>query len=377
MPGDIFITEMPYEDPEPEDFFPVTNLQQFAAGHVAIWTGNNFTTPLAHSVSEGYKLPGIRLTKIGDGRHVIFRLANQPLAEKIAVIARRWAMSASLDLKRFDKVYPKRFWGEPKNYDRHKHDFFSIRLATTYGPATPYAFERASTQLYDRARKPELNQFTDDSLRRAIKFSSRSELMGPISKGMRCTSFVISVVQAAVLSELTKQTLVKTSFKHYKERPFDEYANAVLSTDWHATERGKQLKSAVQTQNFTAIFPAGMAIDSKYSLPTDILSSLSQSNLEWKLVGSVCIYQNKTLHLINNKKESLIETRSCSSESTEKNPVVKVSSQDELQQQIAQEKSRAARVTLFATPAKKKDLALPSNDRELKDRISCSRTLFS
>ncbi len=304
MPGDIFITEIPYEDSSLEDFSPIKSLKCFDASHLAIWTGSHFTKPLAHAVAEGYKLPGIRLTHIGDGRHIIFRLANRPLAEGIAIIARRWAMSSSIfDLTRFEKVYPKRFWADSNGYDQHKHDFFSIPNVTTSGPATPYDFERASAQRYDRGRNPLVIKFTENSLRRAIKFASRSELMGPISKGMRCTSFVVSTVQAAVLSAITKQTVTKTSFKHFKEFPFSQYSKATLSTAWNLSEKGKQLQHAVETQDFRAVFPEGMAIDSKYAFPGDILTALSQSEKEWVLIGSFCLYQGTFLHLNTNKKK--------------------------------------------------------------------------
>ena len=362
MPGDIFITEMPYEDSSLEDFSPISNLKQFKASHLAIWTGSNFTKPLAHSVAEGHKLPGTRLTHIGDGRHIIFRLANRPLAERIAVIARRWAMSTSIfDLTRFEKVYPKRFWDDSKSYDQHKHDFFSIPHVTTSGPATPYDFERSSTQLYDRARNPLLIKFTDDSLRRAIKFASRSELMGPISNGMRCTSFVVSTVQAAVLSAFTNQTVTKTSFKHFKALPFSHYSKASLSTDWNLSEKGKQLQYAVETQDFRAVFPEGMAIDSKYALPGDILTALSQSEKEWVLIGSFCLYQGTVLHLNKIQKASTEEIPAPLSKEKEEFSREMHTPEEELELQMAQEKECAARISLFATPMKRKDYSLPSN----------------
>ncbi|MDI1352771.1 MAG: hypothetical protein PSV35_08435 [bacterium] len=377
MPGDIFVTEMPYEDPTIEDFSPVINFKQFDAGHVAIWTGSGFTKPLAHSVSEGYQLPGIRLTKTGDGRHLIFRPANRDLAEKIALIARRWAMGNSVfDEQRFEQVYPKGFWDSPKNYDKHKYDFFSIPFAKILGPATPYPFRRASAQVHDRARNPELKKFTEDSLRRAIKFSARSDIIGPISKGMRCTSFVVATIQAAVLHDITEQTISKTSFKDFKQQPFNVYANKVLSPDWKVSEKGKQLQEASKNNAFNKIFPSGLAIDSKYAIPNDLFSALSQNPNDWLFLGSTCLFQGKIINLTKNNEVQ--EQASCSSNSSKEiEKASELATPEEAQkQQLAQEKLCAYRISLFATPLREKDKGLLSNNEEFNGKkLACSRTL--
>lgn len=369
-PGDIIFTEMPYDNACAEDFEPVTNFKNFTVGHVAIWTGDKFTKPLAHSVTEGYRLPGIRLTNIVEGRHVVFRLNDKSLAEKVGLIARRWAMSSSIfDLSRFENVYPKRFWDSLENYEKHKYDFFSIPNATTVGPGTPYSFERASNQLYDRARNAELKKFTDDSLRRAIKFASRSELTGPISGGMRCSSFVISTVQAAVLSDLTRQITVKASFKHYKNVPFNKYANTVLVENWDASEKGQKLKQAVELDNFNDIFPCGVAINSKYAVPNDLFSSLTQSNPDWELVGSFSLYQGKVMHL-RDKTKSIEPKATALSE--EKVSALLLKQDDALQEQAKQEKQTQGRFSLFATPPRnKKDQSQSSGSAP-----NCRRQLF-
>lgn len=73
QPGDIVISEAPYEDTMDEsEFKPVThkNLDKFEATHISIYTGN-YIKPFAHSVREGFKLPGVRLTGAWEGRHII------------------------------------------------------------------------------------------------------------------------------------------------------------------------------------------------------------------------------------------------------------------------------------------------------------------
>lgn len=375
-PGDIFVTEMPYEDATASDFPPVTNFKEFVAGHVAIWTGNEFTKSLAHSVSEGYQLPGIRLSKIGDGRHVIFRTSNSALAERIALIARRWSMGTSVyDLERFEQVYPKRFWDSAQNYEKHKRDFFSIPAVKTLGPATPYPFERSSSQLFHRARNANLVKFTTESLRRAVKFAARSELIGPISRGMRCTSFVISTVQAAILSEITRKTSAKTSFKYYKDQRFNDYANTVLVSNWQDSDIGIKVQEALKTQNFETIFGKVMAIDSKYATPNDLFQALITHNTEWGYVGSVSVFEGEIVNLISNSDTQSSSSPACLDEDERKS--IPSTQEDALAQQIAQEKGRDKTIGLFATPPKETNSAEPSKYSQFQNRKpNCARKLF-
>lgn len=360
-PGDIIITEMPYEDATEEDFLPEINPEDFLPNHVAIWTGNSFSKPLAHSVYEGYKLPGIRLTSIGDGQHLVFRLANSALASRVALIARIWAIGSSqFNRERFDKVYPERFWNSRENYQQHKLDFFSIPNSTTPGPATPYSFERASQQLHDRARNPKLIQFTESSLRRAIKFSSRSELIAPISNGMRCSSFVISVIQAAVLSEITKKTLIKTSFKPFRELDFIDFATKVLNSEWQMSQTGEQLKSAFEGKNYASLFPGGTDIDSKFATPSDIWSAVRANSSDWIFLGSVSIYLQKILHL-NVRQEQSAHLLTTASEISEENTQLK--SEDHLKR----------RINLFCTPPR---IQTSAARKAASDGPARSRVLF-
>ncbi len=368
MPGDIIITEMPFEDDTIEDFKPVKDIQQFLPGHVAIWTGSEFTKPLAHSVYEGYKLPGVRLTNIGDGRHVIFRLKNQTLAEKISAIARCWSSSVSVfDFNRFDKVYPKRYWDSPAEYEQHKIDFFAIPESQVYGPATPYNFERASLQKFHRLREPRSIEFTDGSLLRAIKFSARSEVMGPISTGMRCTSFVASVIQAASLAELTKKTAIKTSFSHYKNMSFNQFADIVLVDNWLDSNQGRQLQQAIDTQDFTKIFPGGFNIDSKYALPQDVLVGISEHVNDWTSVGSFSSHNGQIFNQISPDLRPLIEESKSNRHDMFLNLQLKLKKKIEelesLKEQIGQEQECTTITRFFATPQKK--TSRPSDHRNL------------
>lgn len=384
QPGDIIISEMPYEDAKIADFSPVVNInsKNFTPTHVGVYTGN-YARPFAHSVQEGYKLPGVRLTDAWDGRHVIFRLKNQDLAFKAAEIARAWSISSSFfNIERFEKVYPKRFWRE--QHEEYKYQLFSLPNAMVAGPATPYDLSRASAQLYDRARDTKLKCFSNESLRRAIKFASRSELFGPVSNGLRCTSFVVSAFQAAALKPITKQCTSKFPFKQYKNNDFLSYADAVLITDWKESDLGLKLYNAYQANDYAGVFPEGLAIDSKYALPSDLLTAISSSP-DWEAVGSFVCFKNKPLdcRIVNNNKPLMFSEVDLSRMQSPINvPAVKldeyIKKQTEeleaLKLQIAKEKVNLSRLKLFASPAKNNFGGQPSQSppvmREFRRKLS-------
>lgn len=385
QPGDIIISEMPYEDAKIADFKPVENLtsKNFTPVHVGVYTGD-YARPFAHSVQEGYKLPGVRLTDAWDGRHVIFRLQNQDLAFRAAEIARAWSISSSFfNLERFEKVYPKRFWRE--QHDEYKRQLFSLPNAIIAGPATPYDLSRASAQVYDRARDTKLKYFSNESLRRAIKFASRSEFFGPISKGMRCTSFVVSAFQAATLKPITKQCSSKFPFKQYKNNDSLDYADSVLIAGWRDLDLAVQLYNAHQANDYSKFFPDGFAIDSKYVLPSDLLAALS-SSAEWQIVGSFVSFKNKLLdcRIVKNNRKPLIFSGidisrmqspiNVSAVKLEEHIKKQTEELEALKAQIAKEEENLKRLKLFASPSKKNAGGQPSQSppvmREFRRKLS-------
>lgn len=152
QPGDIILTEMPFEDAVLADYQLRNPLKDFTPTHVSIYTGD-FEKPFAHSVQEGRKLPGIRLTKAWDGRHRVYRLNDPELAMRAALIARRWAISIDLyDEEKFTRTYPRNTWD--KQHDYYKREYFSLPGVTISGPATPYDLDRANMQNLDAHAKP-------------------------------------------------------------------------------------------------------------------------------------------------------------------------------------------------------------------------------
>lgn len=295
QPGDIIISEAPYEDTIDErEFKPVTskNLDKFDATHISIYTGN-YIKPFAHSVREGFKLPGVRLTGAWDGRHIVFRFMDPDFSARIAEIARRWAISSTMyDQDKFDKVYPEKFWND--QYKIYKHQFFSIPNVTVSGPAIPYNMARASQQLCDIMRDKNLKNFRAESMLRAVKFASRSESFLGISNGFRCTSFVVSVVQAAALSPVVRKFNVKFSFKPFRGESFESLSKKLLIPGWENTPTGINLQSALDKLDFTDFFPKGFVMDSKYVIPKDIFIALRKTN-DWNIVGSFVSFKDQLL----------------------------------------------------------------------------------
>ena len=261
--GDIIISELPYEDSVREDYFPFSSLDEYEAGHTSLWVDGD--RPIAHSVREGYRLPGIRLTNLFDGRHAILRprhTEDKEAFQLAGTILKTWALSTrDIGLPEYNKIYPKKDW-----LDRHARDirnFFTTTLARIAAPSTPYNEERSDSDKFTLARNPSLQNFTEEGLRRAIKFATRRELTSPdpISKGQRCTAAAIAAIQAAYLAPIVRPLPNKQSFKMHKNQDPNAYVDQYLISDWEKTPIGGRLKTALETGDYSQLFPPAISVD--------------------------------------------------------------------------------------------------------------------
>ena len=381
--GDLVVTEAPFDDETAADLKPINNLASmslFESTHLSIYTGD-YIEPFAHSVKEGFKLPGVRLSSAWEGRHIVYRFSDPVVAGRWAEIARRWALSSTMyDEEKFDKFYPKTFWDDRVSI--YKRQFFSLPNAAVSGPATPYNLERESQQLCDGCRTPSLKEFRPESLLRAVKFATRSELFKPISNGLRCTSFVVSAIQAAILHPIVNKFDIKFSFKPLKNLDHAELMKILLIRDWEQTPTGASFRHAYDTRDFTNFFPECFTLDSKYVIPEDIFSRLKHAT-DWRAVGSYVCFDDKLLFCNrlnvqkgsllfsqkispqvspqaspqsspkrkpNNKKAPMIRNRSKEKKFTQRSIKKKNERDLDLAFQLDQEKTTERRLSFFATP---------------------------
>ncbi len=298
LPGDILISETPFEDAIEDDIFPFGSLNQFKATHVALWVGGE--NPVCHAVTEGYKLPGLRLSKLPYGKIAIYRYDTQPeIALNAAKIMARWAnVSREFSKKDYLEAFPPKHWPERSNLDLN--NFFQNSNNTVKGAATPYLNQRALVDLSCRARDNDLLKFDDEAIRRAIKFSSRRELDSEgVSKGQRCTPILVAAYQAAILAPIVKASQYKEPFKQFKNKPFLKYADDVLCEGWRETKTGALLAS-----NPSKLFAAPFTVNQRYVVPNDLFKTVLSDNNNFSLVGRLSFF-SKRLEVIhpNNRLE--------------------------------------------------------------------------
>lgn len=307
QPGDIIISEMPYTNPARSDFI-INNktLQQIKPGHSAIWTGNDFDRPLAHSVREGYRPPGLKVTNIWAGRHVVFRYKTDPqLAAQAAEIIRIWATSEiAYDEKHYTMTYPKKFWVE--RHDKDLHNFFSKKNKENilYGPATSYGEPRGSTDLTDLMRNKKLSEFGEEAIRRAIKFASLRHTKGTISKkGQRCTAIVLAAYQASFFSDVALSNKTKQPFRQYKGKALREYINKVFIKEWQATPFGKKLETALAKEDYSSLLPPAFSLNQRYATPKTFFDLLIQDK-NFQFVGCFSYFNNEIVSIYRDDIES-------------------------------------------------------------------------
>ncbi|KTD02368.1 hypothetical protein Lgee_0697 [Legionella geestiana] len=277
--GDILILETPYEDATMDDMFPL-NMRRFTPAHSMLWIAGS-DRPVAHAVREGYRQPGTRLTNLPEGRGMVFRFAGEEdVSQRAAAIMKNWSLSSKIRTREEHlAAWPPSFWQE--RHARDMRNFYSNPDAAVSGPAMPYPEPRAEDDLRNLMHNPELTVMGDEGLRRAIKFASRSNNSSPHapSRGQRCTPVIIAAWQAAVLQPITRPGIKgENSFKDYKGKSFDEWADAVLIPGWRETPVGRQLLEARATGDYTLLFPAPFAVDQRYSTPGAFHRALKASN---------------------------------------------------------------------------------------------------
>lgn len=291
-PGDIIISEMPFQDSMQKEFL---NFRGFIPCHASVWTGDKFEKPFAHSVREGYRPPGLKLSSIWDGRHLVFRYKTDPLsAGQAASIIRVWASAETLYSKeKYERVYPLRFW------DRHKNDlvnYFGEHASAreVAGPSTPFGEPRASYDLMDLQRNKNLAQMGGEGLRRALKFAAHRGLESEAvsKKGQRCTPIVTAAFQASILAPLVVAKSTKQPFRQFKGKSLLEYADQILIPNWQKTDLGKLLLKAITTNDYSAIFPAPFNLDQRYATPENLYSSLKKTK-EFEQIGGFSCFKNK------------------------------------------------------------------------------------
>jgi len=300
-PGDIIITEMPFENAALKDF---ANFNGFSPGHASMWTGEGFERPFAHSVREGYRPPGLKLTGLWSGRHLVFRYsANPEVAKQAASTIRTWATTEVLYSKdKYQTVYPLKFW------ERHSRDlvnYFGVNnTAEIAGPATTYGEPRASYDLLDVKRNRDLIAMGQEGLRRAIKFASLRELEREAvsKKGQRCTPIIIAAFQASILAPLVLANPRKQPFKQFKGKPFLEYADQVLIPNWQKTALGALLLQAVANNDYSAVFASPFAVDQRYVTPVDLFARLNKTP-GFDLVGGFNYFKEKLVLVEKKFKE--------------------------------------------------------------------------
>ncbi len=288
-PGDLIISEFPYEDATIKDF-EFKNLNGFDAGHTSLWvTGDK---PLAHAVREGYHLPGVRLTHFFEGRHILFRTTNPEIKaamQQASEILKTWGLATrEISLEQYQSIYPEKDWKH--RYKKDIPNFFSTPTNKIAAPAIAYNEQRAEGDKFAIARQPKIQEFSHESLRRAIKFATRRELSSDVSKGQRCTAIAMAAIQAAFLAPIIKPATEKISFKQYKNRPIQEYINEYLIDNWQEKDIGKRLEKALEQNNFNGLFPAPFMKDQRYALPTTLLKSL-KLNSGFERIGQISCFK--------------------------------------------------------------------------------------
>lgn len=293
--GDIIISECPYEDAIREDYFPFNDLDEYEAGHTSLWVDGD--RPIAHSIREGYRLPGVRLTNLFDGRHALLRPRQEEdkkAFQLAGTILKTWALSTrDIGLAEYHQIYPKKDWE-----DRHARDirnFFTTALTRIAAPSTPYNESRADGDKFTLARNPSLQNFTDESLRRAIKFATRRELTSPdpISKGQRCTAVAMAAIQAAYLAPIVRALPERQSFKAYKNQDPKTYIDQYFIPDWEKTPIGGRLKTALEAGDYSQLFPSAILVDQRYALPSTFLNALQQDAEHFETIGYVSNFENE------------------------------------------------------------------------------------
>ncbi len=311
-PGDIIISEMPFENPTAKDF---DNFRSFTPGHTSVWTGEQFDRPFAHSVREGYRPPGLKVSGIWEGRHMVFRYNGDPsTATQASSMIRKWASAETIYSKeKYIQTYPPQFWDNRHERDLKNYFNESKEQRTIAGPATPYGGARAFFDIANLEKNKDLAKLGEEGIRRAIKFAALQNLedASVSKKGQRCTPIVTAAFQASILAPIVIPQKSKIPFKQFKGRPFLEYADQVLIPNWRSTPLGQALLKAVTTQDYSEIFPAPFSVDQRYALPNKLFSQLSSSP-DFEKIGNFSYFKDRLVLVEKETPQVRIHTQASS-----------------------------------------------------------------
>jgi hypothetical protein len=262
--GDIVFSELPYVDARHDDF---THFNNLSPGHTCVWVNGDKVNSFARSHNEGYKPPGLTLTGLSAGRHVVFRYTRDvEIAKQFSEIMKNWASQSFTDQR------------------HHKQS------------KEPHAFLSAANDLFALFKNENLAHLGSEGLRRAIKFASRRAVMGEpeFRKGQRCTAVVVAAFQASILASIVKHNDNSAAFRHEKGSLLLDYADLMLETGWREHPLGERLLNAASTNDYTRIFPAPFDVDQRYATPKSIYQKLLHAE-EFSLVGHYSFYNNQII----------------------------------------------------------------------------------
>lgn len=239
QPGDIIISEIPFQDAHRQDF---VNFSNFSPGHSSVWAGDHLTKPFARSLQEIYIAPGLQLTNVWEGRHAVFRYADGEIAKLFAKIMENWASGNS------EPIFVK------KTYEYHIGNSLFIFQDQEY-------------------------ELTHEGIVLAICFSALREFLGEphYKKGQRCTAMLTAAFQASLLASIVKSDKEKDYFGKMKQHTIHSLLEEVSHAGWKNTDLGKKLLLALEDSDFKELFPIPFCLDSHLATPKFLYEKLNSS----------------------------------------------------------------------------------------------------
>ncbi len=267
LPGDIVLSEMPYHDAQQDDFTHFKNLEP---AHTCVWVdrSDDWSKSFARSYQEGYQPPGLTLTGLWPGRHAVFRYtADVAVASQFSDIIKNWA---SLHLQNVAHA---------------------VGVSAQVRPHLA-----AANDLFALVKNSQLAHLGSEGLWRAIKFAACRAILGEPEheQSQRCTALVAAAFQASMLASIVKHHDGSAVFNQLNSSPFMEYADLVLAEHWQKMPLGQLLLQAVETNNYTSLFPAPFAVDQRYATPKALYEKLKMA-VDFMLVGHYSFFNNRVI----------------------------------------------------------------------------------
>jgi hypothetical protein len=85
-------------------------------------------------------------------------------------------------------------------------------------------------------------------------------------------------------------------FKQFKGKPLLEYADQVFVTGWRETPLGSSLLKAIETNDYSLIFPLPFAIDQRYATQGNLYAGLNAAK-DFDRIGRFSYFNSKVLIL--------------------------------------------------------------------------------